>query len=115
MSIPPEPEGCRFWRVIDLIRVEREVRVVKIYGSKGGVASGAFGNLGRLRIVYENGKTAEDDCLYFEEIVKMDPDCNMLALKLQAVDILHLREVKLSPPDNSSPNDIASWVLPSKL
>jgi hypothetical protein len=69
--------------VVDLICIERELGVVKVYGGKGGIALGALGDLGGLRVVYKDGEAAENDSLDFEKIVEVDPDCVVLALTTQ--------------------------------
>jgi len=65
--------------VVDLVGIQRELWIVKVYGGEGRIALRAFGNFGGLGIVYKDGEAAEDDGLDFEEVVEVDPDCIVLA------------------------------------
>jgi len=65
--------------VVDLVGIQRELRIVKVYGGEGRITLRAFGDLGGLGVVYEDGEAAEDNGLDFEEVVEVDPDCVVLA------------------------------------
>ena len=69
--------------MIDLIRVQRELRVVKVYRGQGRIALGAFGDFRGLRVIHKDGQSAEDNSLDFEEVLRVNPDCASLAWSLE--------------------------------
>jgi len=60
--------------VIDLLGIQAEFAVVKVYGRDGGIRFTSISDLGSLGIVHENRQSTKDNSLDLKDIIGMNPN-----------------------------------------